>query len=90
MSVEPCYGFRDAAEDDAVCDILPNLVLIEASVSSLMQAREAAIEAVGDGLTLTLINICSQTDTQYGDDSRRDSYLRIEMNSVVLSAGRHE
>ena len=68
MTVEPGDGRGDTAENDAVGDILPNLVLIKTLVGSLMQTRELLVQAVGDGLALTFIDIGGQTDAQDGDD----------------------
>ena len=80
VAVEPGYGRRDTTEDDAMRDILPNLVLIETLIGCTVQLGERLIQAVGNGLALTLIDISSQTDAQNGNNRRGSSYLRVEVN----------
>ena len=87
MTVEPGNRRGDATEDDTVGDVLPDLVLIETLVGGTMQLRERLIQTVGDGLRLTLVDISSQTDAQDGDHRRGSSYLRVEVDDVILAAG---
>ena len=49
-------------------DKLPDLVLIETLVGSTMQLGERLIQTVGNGLTLTFIDIGGQADAQDSDD----------------------
>ena len=71
-------------------DILPDLVLIEALVGCTVQLRERLVQAVGNRLALTLIDIGGETDAQYRNNCRGKGNLRVEVDGVILAAGRHE
>ena len=71
-------------------DVLPDLILIESLIGGAVQLRERLVKAVGDGLALTFIYIGGETDAQDGDDGRGEGNLRVEVDGVVLTAGRHE
>ena len=87
MTVEPGNRRRDTTEDDTVRDILPDLVLIEALVGCTVQLRERLVQAVGNRLALTLIDIGGETDAQDGNNRRGSSNLRVEVDGVVGTLG---
>ena len=70
-----------------MCNILPDLVLIETLVGSTMQTWELLVQTIGNRLSVALINIGGETDAQDSDDRRGSSDLRIEVNRIVLTAG---
>ena len=69
-------------------DELPDFILIEALVGGTPQTRERLVEAVGDGLLLTLVDISGEADAQDGDDGRGECNLVIEVDGVVLTSCR--
>jgi hypothetical protein len=87
MTVEPGNRCADTTENDAMRDILPDLVLIETLIGCTMQFWELLVQTVSDRLCLTLIDIGGQTDAQNGNDSRCQGNLRIEMDRVIGTIG---
>ena len=89
MTVEPGDRCGNECKDNSMCDELPDLILIETLVGCTVQLGERLVQAIGNRLTLTLIDIGGQTDAQDGDNRRCGSNLRIEVDGVVGTSGRH-
>ena len=90
MTIEPGDRCGNKCKDNSMGNKLPDLVLIETLVSGTMQLREGLVQTIGDRLTLTLIDVSGKTDAQDGNNRRGGGNLCIEMDGVVLTAGRHK
>ena len=66
-----------------MCDILPDLVLIETLVSGTMQLGEGSIQAIGNRLLLTLIDLGGETDAENRNHSRGSGNLHVEVDGVI-------
>ena len=90
MAVEPRNGLGDVRKDDAVGDVLVNLVHIETLVGPTVELLQLLGSGFGHWLTFAHIDVGGQGNGTNGDDDARSGNVPVEVDVISLSVGANE